>query len=914
MNDLEKNQAYLPSIMNMKNYKFLFSIVIPVYNVEKYLRETLESLENQTLNFKDFVQVILINDGSTDNSEKVCLEFRDKYPDNVIYIKKENGGVSSARNVGMKYVEGKYVNFVDSDDKLSKDVLYKVLKFFENHYHEIDFVSIAIRYFEARKGLHPLSKKFNADKIIDVTTNPHDLQLNVSSVFIKSEVALQYRFDESLKYGEDAKFINQILIRKMKYGGLKSAEYLYRIRKDQTSAIQNSRFDKDWYADSLENFSLDLLKYVENELGEVPYYIQQVILYDLQWKFKIQDKNNRILTEEERENFFRAVRQVLEYIDVISILTHRFMTVHYKSYLLKLKLGEKFNQSLKFTPFLENFKLEIEEYPFYHAGFNVLTILNVVNTSQELVLDVQLDTILNPEDISVYAKFQNCLFEAVRLQRTFNVVYSHNQIVKNFPIYRLSIKLNEDSLTNEKLEFFLEVQGKKYPLRYNIYHRLNLSKGKAHYKVLDKIIIITGKKFIYIQKNTLLNRIKREVKYLMNLRTLKLSGAKKAILVRLFFKFMKAFYKKKVYLFMDRFDKADDNAEVLFKYYLEKDKKAKKYFVLDKKSKDFNRMSKIGPTIEYGSNKHKLLLLLSDKVISSQADDLIFNPFGSTIQYYKDLMNYKFIFLQHGVMQNDLSQWLHKYNKHIDIFITSSEKERNSIASEKYGYVENQVRLTGLPRHDRLQDTQTEIKQIVIMPTWRKEYATPLNEKMIRPYNPKFKESTYFQHLNDLLNHKGLFELAKERNIQIKLILHPNHKEQLKDFSVNEVASVVNPDDIKYYEVFNQASLLITDYSSVAFDFAYLRKPIIYYQFDQEEFNKNHMEFDYFDYEKVGFGPVCLELEEVIKEIKSIVENNYQMAPFYKQRVDEFYKYHDNNNCARVYKEIETLDKSTKAR
>ena len=92
------------------------SVIIPVYNVEQYLEETILSVVNQTIGFEN-IQMILVNDGSPDNSEEICLKYRDKYPDNILYIKKENGGVSSARNLGMEYIQGKYVNFLDSDDK-----------------------------------------------------------------------------------------------------------------------------------------------------------------------------------------------------------------------------------------------------------------------------------------------------------------------------------------------------------------------------------------------------------------------------------------------------------------------------------------------------------------------------------------------------------------------------------------------------------------------------------------------------------------------------------------------------------------------------------------------------------------------------------------------------------------------------
>ena len=91
-----------------KDYKYKFSVVIPIYNVEDYVEETILSVINQTIGFEENIQMILVNDGSPDNSEDICLRYKDKYPDNIIYVKQENRGVSAARNNGMNYIEGKY--------------------------------------------------------------------------------------------------------------------------------------------------------------------------------------------------------------------------------------------------------------------------------------------------------------------------------------------------------------------------------------------------------------------------------------------------------------------------------------------------------------------------------------------------------------------------------------------------------------------------------------------------------------------------------------------------------------------------------------------------------------------------------------------------------------------------------------
>ena len=151
------------------DYKYKFSVVIPVYNVEGYLAETLDSVIGQSIGFENNIQIILVNDGSPDDSEKICLEYAKKYPDNILYLKQENKGVSAARNYGMQYVEGKYVNFLDSDDKWTSGSFQAVYDFFEKRRDKIDLVACPQKFFEARDDYHWLFFKYEqGSRIIDV--------------------------------------------------------------------------------------------------------------------------------------------------------------------------------------------------------------------------------------------------------------------------------------------------------------------------------------------------------------------------------------------------------------------------------------------------------------------------------------------------------------------------------------------------------------------------------------------------------------------------------------------------------------------------------------------------------------------------------------------------------------------------
>ena len=296
------------------DYEYKFSVVMPIYNVEKYLAEAIDSLIDQTIGFEENVELLIIDDGSPDNSKDIALEYQEKYPENIKFFSKLNGGQASAFNLGLKHLHGKYVSFLDSDDRLSPNTFQEVYDFFEKHYDEIDLVAIPVLFFERRTGDHALNYKFRSTRVIDLMKQPHNPQLSVASSFVKNESLEGKEFDTELISGYDTVMVNRIILPKKKIGVISTSSYFYRKRMDETSMIDNYKGKKKYFTHTLKNLNVYLIDYYMERMGCVPKFIQYVIAYNLQWYKGVSDFPD-YFTDEEINEFWETFCHALSYVD-----------------------------------------------------------------------------------------------------------------------------------------------------------------------------------------------------------------------------------------------------------------------------------------------------------------------------------------------------------------------------------------------------------------------------------------------------------------------------------------------------------------------------------------------------------------------------------------------------------------------
>ncbi|WP_062351678.1 glycosyltransferase family 2 protein [Bacillus kwashiorkori] len=321
-----------------------FSIVMPVFNKAKYVKDAIESVINQTIGFKDNVELIIVNDGSTDNSAKVCLEYKSQYPNNIKYIEIANSGPSKARNKGLSMVSdySRIIVLLDADDKLDTNLLNKADQFFQTY--DVDMAVTPIKYFNnaISEKEHGLNYRFaDGNRIINIFNEYDAIHFYAGGLFFKGKVIAekQFQFDESLEFWEDALSINKYLLQHSpQYGVIAGAFYYYR-REVGNSLVDNSWNRKDRFTPFLKNGYLKLIQLSMEKYGQIIPYIQYLIIYHMKLFLYKKGSNALIATLDEREKkeFISEYVKILELLDEKYILEQKNLQSFYKEFLIALK-------------------------------------------------------------------------------------------------------------------------------------------------------------------------------------------------------------------------------------------------------------------------------------------------------------------------------------------------------------------------------------------------------------------------------------------------------------------------------------------------------------------------------------------------------------------------------------------------
>lgn len=356
---------------------------------------------------------------------------------------------------------------------------------------------------------------------------------------------------------------------------------------------------------------------------------------------------------------------------------------------------------------------------------------------------------------------------------------------------------------------------------------------------------------------------------------------------------------KNLWIISERGIDARDNGLHLFRYIRTEHPEINICFIISKDSKDRAKVAELGKVIDYRSFRHYLALAMSEVKISTHimgyAPDMYF---FKVLDARWPLKGVK-AFLQHGIIKDALP-YLYGDSVKLDLFVCGAKKEWEYIDAT-FGHPKDVARYLGLCRYDRLPCETREKPNgiILLMPTWRQYIADQVFSA------GKFKKTEFYRCYQELLSSPVLYRLLEEYGFVLKFYPHHEMQRYLSSFQTeHDRVEIVDTKKLDVQQAMIEADVMITDYSSVFFDFAYMMKPELFYQFDQEEFRAKHYAEGYFQYERDAFGPVCLTQEHLLAELEQVLKANCVMSGEYARRAEAFFELRDHDNCKRNFQAI----------
>ncbi|PCN47254.1 hypothetical protein Csp2054_13315 [Curtobacterium sp. 'Ferrero'] len=866
--------------------RFLVGAVFAVYNVARYLPDLLGSLERQTHPL-DQIQLVFVDDGSTDGSLDVLRTWATGREDHVVVVSQENAWVAAARNTGIEHVDAEWVTFADPDDVFDDRYFEEVVKFIGLH-GAPRVGLLATHQMRLNEGLellntHPLRMKFaKGSRIIDLDQEPV-IQLAVNSAFFRTASIREHgiRFDGRVRpVFEDAHFIGRYLLATGKHdmGVLASAKYHYRMRGDGTSLME-SHFDHPGkYTDVLRYGALDLLETAERS-GGVPRWLENTVLYDLFWYFK----NERALNSPSAlapahtfDEFHELVAAIRGKISDDAIHSFDIMWVEYavrRALLVGYSGGAERPAYAKLERVDE--QRQLVKFTYWFTGGL---------PREEITVDGR---VVQP----VHAKSQDFVFYGRTVLRQRHVWIERGRLTR--------LRLDDRTIPFAR--------GERYePDEALTRRQLNPQILGQRKRLENKWADVDTPALQYVRRAaaTVYHKARRGVY------TRKLQDAALGVSVRT--KRVRDRYQG-AWVFMDRDTDANDNAEHLYRWVRAHHPEINAWFVLDARSKDWERLRAEGfRLVAYKSAEWRKLLLHAVHLASSHIDVYVVSPLDRR-RYGEP--RFTFTWLQHGVTNYDISRWVNA--KPAELFVTVTPQEKASIAGDgPYTFTDREVVLTGFPRHDELLRKRRAVPEeqrdlLLIMPTWRKKLAgiqvAGSNERL---KNPAFLTSEYAEQYNALVGSERIRDVAARTGKRVVFMPHPNMRPYLEDFDIPEWVEVWDFATKNVQDVLARAAAVVTDYSSLGFEAAFLDVPLVYFQFDAASFfDGTHVgRRGYFDYARDGFGPVADDVPGVERALEDIGTNGYVSAPEYLERTRSAFVTRDEHNSERVFRAMLALD------
>ncbi len=853
----------------MNTYEYRVSVIVPVCNTEKYLKGCLNSLLTQTID-QDEMEVLLIDDGSTDASLKICEEYSRRYECFKIFSQ-HNAGVSAARNLGIDNARGKYIMFLDSDDSLSPETLKSVTDFFDSVYRETDVVTYPeVKILENVRQPSHFRYKYLKDTGIYRLDDCIYATVSRVNIAVKNHIGNNRHFDIKLEFAEDQEYIFGQLKEKMTVGFVNGGTYFYNLRKD--SVVATSGYSYYFWESVVENYYEKLF---DSYKDGVPKYLQAMFLYDSSWKIR---KDQFFPYHYEKDKYEEAVNRIIKILNQIDddvILEHPGLDFYHKFYLFKLKRSP---------------------VAFYSDNESYRIILNGKVIKEDTMFEaVIVRFVMKNGELRILGHLKSVIFDFTEKPELFAVVNGKYVNVDLFEStrsrYKTKIKTNKfwgfyftfDDREIKKLEFRLRMDMCEYPVKFWFMPTspFNSALEGSDYYSDGRSASLQDCTFVF-------DDMTEEAGRRLIVETTEKISSSESELYRLR---ISAVHHpdKPVWLYYDCGGVDKDNGYYQFIHDFEKDDGIERYYV--------NNNARIAPglfkeehmshVIKFGSSIHKDLFIHCDKVITAFAErDNIF-PFGKGNDgVYADILNFDVIYLQHGILHASIPWKYTPESLRIDKVVVSSYFEAENFR-EKYKFRDEDILRTGMPRFLHLDREAKPGNRILFAPSWRNYLITPQVKNYWAPLTDRFVSSDYFKKICAFINSERLRSYLKEHDLCIEFKLHPIfYKAYRKCFSLDNETVVFADNSVRDEDY----CAFVTDFSSFTFDFAYLKRPIIYFVPDYLQVKSGMNQYRELDlpFDK-AFGKLVKEPEDAVDELIRIADNGFKPEKQFSDRMDSFF-------------------------
>lgn len=797
------------------------SVIIPVYNTEKYLTESIDSVLEQSKDIS--LEILLVNDESPDGSQEIIDSYAKRFPFIHSYLQ-SHGRQGKARNTGLKNAKGDYIVFLDSDDTLTKGALqhfYNIAK-----RHDSDFVVGVARSFKGwRKWIGDSHRNYKREIINTNLDNTPILLTDTSScnkIYRRSFLLDNNIWFPEKTFCEDVEFVYKSYLLSDRITISPRIFHEYRGRKAGDSPSGTQTFSDKRVCQCSIVFKKSLEQYynaVDSHIFES--LCAKVVAVTCQQfrRFPIfPASNSSLYTEIQSTLKLCPVKQIAENAE------------HYTIPLLMIKEGYFSHAAAilnygAIIPVIEDFFAKLEK-----ENPGALTDLLKVNVFNKIVI---LDRIIS------HGSNNNLVFVAKRILR----------------------RIHEDLLLlkQDLVQLFISI--------------IKTLLGK--YKIFQNPRLLTKITTILRDRST-------------------------GLLWKLGFLTLRPFILRsstqRSWLIGEREGKGfAESGYSFFKYCTEVLQLKHLYYVLDTRTSIPEDIKNTEFVVVKGSIKHFTTLLKAECFIFTN-NELDVSPFLPG-KLKKNPV--KTIFLNHGVTYYNPGVYLRNIAHRFDMILAVSNQEKQQKIDDWSLQDTSRVKVTGFPIFDPLHSFSPK-QEILFCPTWRNQ-LDDLSED-------EFQNSQYFKEITSFLCDSHLQNFLAQHSLQLIFRCHFRMANLLHVFQTDLPASIhVEKHDSKrsLQNCLRDAKLLITDYSSILWDMAFMKKPLILFQFDRHSFlaERGLHDFSIPD-STMKFASFAKDKEELFIHLSSFANNHFEISKDQQSNISQFFAFMDNNNSKRVYKEV----------